>query len=154
MHSAPSVRFPVGRCGLYGALLALLAVLGAAVLGLWYGQDATPGDAWLGMAGGAAWAAWVLVALREWRRSPVGWLSWRALERRDPDEPAGIWYWHGESLPQAVPLRRVELTMDWQRAVLLRLHFSDAPARWIWADRARQPAAWNDLRRALVWDRA
>jgi hypothetical protein len=154
MHNAPSVRFPVGRCGLYGGLLALLAVLGAAALGLWYGLDATPGVAWQGVAGGVMWSTWAIGALWAWRRSPEGHLKWTALERRDPEAPAGAWHWHSESCPEGVPLLSVELMMDWQGAMLLRVHPTGAPIRWIWAERARNPALWNDLRRALLSARA
>ncbi|MBU7573181.1 MAG: hypothetical protein KAF64_07500 [Hydrogenophaga sp.] len=154
MHNAPSVMFPVGRCGLYGVLLALLAVLGAAVLGLWYGLDATRGAAWSGVLGGTLWSIWVMGALWVWRRSPVGHLKWNALERRDPEAPAGVWHWYSESCAESVPLQRVERVMDWQGIVLLRLHSADAPARWIWAERGRNPALWNDLRRALISARA
>lgn len=44
--------------------------------------------------------------------------------------------------------------MDWQDIALLRLHHAHAFARWIWVERARNPALWNDLRRALVSARA
>ena len=142
--------FPVGRCGLYGVLLATLAMLGAAALGLSYWLDATSSAAWPGMAGGVLWSMWVVFALGSWRRSPVGRLRWNALERRDPEAPAGAWHWHGKSCPEGVPLQRVELMMDWQGAVLLRVHHADTSACWIWVERARDPARWNDLRRALI----
>lgn len=150
MHNAPSVKFPVGRCGLYGVLLALLGVLGAVALGLWCALDATPRTFWLGLVGGVLGAIWGIGALRAWRRSPVGQLKWNALERPDLEAPAGAWRWHSDSCPGGMPLQRVELMMDWQGAVLLRLHCADAPARWIWAERGRNPALWNDLRRALA----
>lgn len=150
MHNAPSVMFPVGRCGLYGVLLALLGLLCAAALGLWCVLDAAPRAPWLGVAGGALWAIWVIGARRAWRRSPVGQLKWSALEKPDLDAPAGVWRWQSDSCPEGMPLQRVEMMMDWQGAVLLRLHFADKPPRWIWAERGRNPALWNDLRRALV----
>jgi hypothetical protein len=47
-------------------------------------------------------------------------------------------------------LQRVEMVLDLQGRALLRLHNADALARWVWVERARNPALWNDLRRALV----
>jgi hypothetical protein len=44
----------------------------------------------------------------------------------------------------------VELVVDLQTRVLLRLHNADALTRWVWAERARNPERWHDLRRALV----
>lgn len=150
MHNAPSVKFPVGRCGLYGVLLGALAVLSGAVLGLWYSFDGAPGVSWVGVAGGLLWLAWVSFALRAWRRSPVGQLRWSASERRDPGMPPGTWHWHPNTCPDSVPLDRVELVMDGQAVALLRLQLANASACWVWVERARDPAHWNDLRRALV----
>lgn len=150
MRNAPSVRFPVGRCGLYGALLGCLAALSIGVLGLWCWLDGAPGVARAGAVGCLLWLAWVVVAWRSWLRSPVGQLRWSASERFDPAGPPGVWHWHSESCPEGAPLRRVERVMDWQVAALLRLQPADAPARWVWVERARQPAQWNDLRRALA----
>jgi len=154
MHNAPSVMFPVGRCGLYGVVLLLLAALGAGALGLWWLIGATPRTFWLGVAGCALWVVWAAFALWTWRHSPVGQLRWNALERLDLVAPPGSWHWHGESCPEGAPLQRVELMMDWQDIALLRLHHAHAFARWIWVERARNPALWNDLRRALVSARA
>jgi len=150
MHSAPSVRFPVGRCGLYGVLLVLLAVLGGLVLGLWFVLDGAPGVSTAGVAGGLLWLTWVCFVWREWRRSPVGQLRWSASERHSLGASPGAWRWHSESCAEGVPLRRVVLAVDWQSVALLRLQPSEAPACWVWVERTRNPALWNDLRRALV----
>lgn len=150
MRNAPSVRFPVGRCRLYGVLLGFLAALSGVVLGLWCLLDGAPGFSWPAVAGTVLWLLWGASAVRAWWRSPVGQLRWSASERRDPGMPPGIWHWHSAPSPDGEPLQRVERVMDWQGAALLRLHPADAPARWVWVERHRDPAHWNDLRRALM----
>jgi hypothetical protein len=43
----------------------------------------------------------------------------------------------------------LELVLDLQSLALLRLRNRDVASSWIWVERARSPARWNDLRRAL-----
>lgn len=148
MRSAPSVRFPVGRCALYGVTLTFLACLSAGILGAWLWLDARTSTSWLGAVGVAWWLGWVVFALWTWRRSPVGHLRWTAQETHGP--APGVWYWHSVSCPEGAQLQRVELMVDLQGVALLRLHNADALTRWIWVESARHPAGWNDLRRALV----
>jgi hypothetical protein len=150
MRNAPSVMFPVGRCVLFGVLLALLAGLGASALGAWWWLDARASASWLGLAGTVWWLIWVVFAVWTWRHSPVGQLRWSALGKRDPAASPGVWHWHSVSCPEGAQLQRVELMVDLQGFALLRLHNADALARWIWVEHARHPAHWNDLRRALV----
>lgn len=154
MYNAPSVMFPVGRCGFYAGALSLLALLAALVLGMWWGTAAEARSTWWGWAGAACWLAWVGFAAWSWQRSPTGQLAWNGLGRADPTARAGMWLWHSASCPEGAPLRRVETVLDLQDRALLRLHNADALARWVWVERARDPARWNDLRRALVAARA
>ena len=144
MRSAPSVSFPVGRCRFYGWVLVALAAVGALVLGAWSVYAASQ-RVWHGVWGAAAWAVWLFFAAWSWWRSPTGQLSWEAHA-----QTRGGWMWCSASCPEGAPLQRVELVADRQTRVLLRLHNADALTRWVWAERARNPERWHDLRRALV----
>lgn len=148
MHSAPSVVFPVGRCIWYGVMFAVLAVLGVCALGAWW---------WLsgwrygsGFAGALLWTTWACFAAWTWRHAPVGQLRWNGPSRHGDDVSMGSWYWHSAACPEGAVLRRVERVLDLQVVALLRLHNADALARWVWVERARDPARWMRLRRALV----
>lgn len=151
MHNAPSVMFPVGRCIWYGLALAILALIGACALGAWFWFDAPHERApWPGLAGMALWLAWATLAVRAWRQAPMGRLSWNASERGDAHARNGAWYWHSATSPEGTALRGVERVLDLQVFALLRLHEADAFTHWVWVERARDPARWNALRRALV----
>jgi toxin CptA len=152
MRNAPSVMFPVGRCGFYAGLLVLLAVLGAWVMGAWWWTTTDLRAAWMVPAGAMLWLAWVAFAVWSWRRSPTGQLRWDALSAGE--ESAGGWLWYSASCAEGAPLQRVEVMLDLQNLALLRLHNADALARWVWVERARDPVRWNDLRRALASTRA
>lgn len=158
MRNAPSVVYPVGRCLFHGILLALLGVLGLLVLVAWwwYGAEAppTPGVSsreWTALAGLGLWVGWVVFAWRSWQRSPVGHLHWDALATVDDEHPRkGIWRWRSDAYREGAPLRRLELALDLQDRVLLRLRNPDAAGSWVWVERASDPARWGDFRRALM----
>lgn len=66
------------------------------------------------------------------------------------DVSMGSWHWYSAACPDGAVLRRVEWVLDLQVVALLRLHNADALARWVWVERARDPAQWMMLRRALT----
>ncbi|MGE0348809.1 hypothetical protein [Hydrogenophaga sp.] len=144
MRSAPSVSFPVGRCRFYLWFLLTLAALGVLVLGAWVVYAASHRQ-WHGLWGAALWGSWLLFAAWSWWRSPTGLLSWEAQA-----QPPGGWAWRSTACVEGAPLQRVDLVVDLQTRVLLRLHGADARTRWVWAERAKNPGRWHDLRRALV----
>lgn len=157
MRNAPSVLYPVGRCVFYARLLGLIGVLGMAVLVLagWSARGPEGGavstaTAWVG---GGLWLLWLGFAGWSWRRAPVGQLQWDALAPGTrPDARPGAWRWRSEAYQDGAVLRRVELMLDLQNRVLLRLHNPDAATSWVWLERSRDPARWDDLRRALMAD--
>lgn len=158
MRIAPSVVYPVGRCAFYVRLLALLGGLGLLVLAVWWWpllvkhpQVAPRGDWLAGLAGWVLWLVWMAFAWHSWRRSPTGRLQWDALAAADDEPPrTGAWRWQSGACRDAAPLQRVDLVLDLQDRALLRLRNPDAASRWVWVERASDPARWNDLRRALV----
>lgn len=152
MHNAPSVIFPVGRCALYAGLLGALAALGGLVLAAWWIYAPVP--TWAGSMASAVWLMWVAFALGSWRRMPQGRIAWRATERRAVAAMPGQWHWLSAACPEGAPIERVELVLDLQVCLLLRLHNADSLTRWVWVERNRDPAHWTELRRALWAARA
>ena len=154
MRSAPSVVYPVGRCAFYARLLLFLGVLGLLNLWVWWQGQIAPLHAAEGsgafLVGLGLWIAWAVFAWRSWWRSPEGQLQWDAQAAGEDDQArAGGWRWRSDAYRDGVSLRGVELVLDLQGLALLRLRNRDAASSWIWVERARSPARWNDLRRAL-----
>lgn len=149
MRNAPSVSYPVGRCAFHGCLL-LLTGLAAAVAGVlwWLLSWAPPG--WLGGLGVGVWAIWAALALRSWRRVPTGCLQWDAHASADTVRTGnGCWRWSGSEGEPVLTLDTVQTVLDAQGVMLLRLTTPAGPCQWVWVDRARDLARWDDLRRAL-----
>jgi len=155
VRNAPSVLYPVGRCAFYARVLMLLAVLGLAVLaaGWWHGRGLAGGAfrTAVGGVGVGLWLLWLGFAWWSWRRAPIGQLQWDALAADSSLRAnAGAWRWRSEAYQEGAVLLRVDLMLDLQTRVLLRLHNPDRATSWVWLERCRDPARWDDLRRALV----
>ena len=134
MHSAPSVRYPVGRSPFAGAFLLLTWLLGAVAAVLWWAQDDgwRPATAALLLACVGAAAAW------GWWHSPVGTLAW---------DGEG-WNW---STPAGLEAGEPDPCLDLQHRLLVR--WNGTRRRWLWLERASGAERWDDLRRA-VYSRA
>ena len=137
MHGAPSVSYPVGRSALVGVLLLAVWSLGlvACIAFAWQGASVSrlAAAAVACLASGAWVGAW-------WWRQPAGLLAW----------DTATWSW-SEGDPD-VRTGALEVVLDLQSLLLLRWS-SPGRARWLWAERARLPARWDALRRA-VYSRA
>jgi hypothetical protein len=154
MRNAPSVMYPVGRCAFYARLLAGLGLLGLLGLaaGAWGAR--APSGIMQFLAGGVLWLLWLGFVVWSWRRTPVGQLHWDAQSQGVvPESKPGAWRWRSEAHQEVDMLQRVELLLDLQRLVLIRLRHPDGATSWVWAEKARDPARWDDLRRALVSNR-
>ncbi len=151
MRNAPSVIYPVGRCAFYAHLLLCLAVLGglALILGAVATTDSTARTTGFGV-GASLWLLWLGFAVWSWRRTPVGRLHWDAMaDGAAPGRKAGAWRWHSDAGQDGALLQRVEPMLDLQTRMLLRLRNPDAATRWVWVEQNRDPARWDDLRRAV-----
>ena len=137
MHGAPSVSYPVGRSLLVGALLLAVWSFGlfACIVFAWQGASSPR----LAAAAGACVASGAWVG-RWWWRQPAGLLAW----------DSAAWSW-SEGDPD-VRTGSLEVVLDLQSLLLLRWR-APGRARWLWAERARLPARWDALRRA-VYSRA
>jgi len=138
MHAAPSVTYPVGRSLFAGGLYGLAAAAGVAVAVVWSAQADAPG--WRQALALASVLACGGFALRAWWRSPSGVLRW---------DGSG-WSWEeGGCVAPGHP----ETALDLQNRLLLRWRPGSGRVRWLWLERARAPAHWDALRRA-VYSRA
>jgi len=156
MRNAPTVLYPVGRCAFYARLLVGLGALGLTALlaAGWYSGESAGPPAWRGpaaLAGAGLWLLWVVCAWWSWQHAPRGQLQWDALAASaDAGTQVGAWRWRSEAYQEGAVLQRVELMLDLQSRVLLRLHNPDAATSWVWLERRQDPARWDDLRRALL----
>ncbi|WP_332739705.1 hypothetical protein [Hydrogenophaga sp.] len=156
MYNAPSVVYPVGRCVFHALLLTIIGLVSAAVgalflLGLVQRLDHSWG--WTAvLACVLLWMAWVAVAATSWLRSHQGTLEWDSNTVLD-EGGAGAWLWSDPSSSESVALSQMEWVLDLQNRILLRFRSVSTGQRWIWLERSRHPARWNDLRRALVSSR-
>jgi hypothetical protein len=143
-RSAPSVSYPVGRCRFRAWLLA---VLGAGItLALASAAEVlTPLYRWGLGALLLAWWAWVAVLAR---RPVQGRLAWQ----RPLLDEQGHWSWSPARLrsegSDLAPLA-VDLRLDLQRCMLLRLSGPRGVPRWVWVEQGKALADWLALRRAV-----
>ena len=142
MHSAPAVRFPVGRSRFQMMVLAGTWLLGVAGCAYWV-TDAEVAD-WRQaitltmLLVGGWWAVWQL------KQSPLGELKWEGQHWVLQLAPTS----HMTALPQALA-GDVSLHVDFQFFMLLS--FKDLARRtyWLWLDRSGSQSRWLALRRAV-----
>ena len=143
-YHAPPVSYPVGRCFWEGGVLLglCLLLLGTLLTAATVGADPRehPAAARFLVLGLLGWCLAAALAFRHWRRSPQGQLRWAR----------GQWTWSADGANDAHLLSAIELAWDGQTLLLLRLHAPSAVPRWVWLERQRDVARWDDLRRA-VW---
>lgn len=134
---APPVSYPLGPDLALAAWLCLLWLVAAVVSAMWLWAAGSGSDRpWLGVA------ALLLTGLClrwGWLRIPRGQLQW----------DGQTWTWLSASYPAGTRVAGVEVLLDLQRLMLIRMH-NEAGARWlVWAAAAAQPGQWLDLRRAV-----
>lgn len=141
MHSAPSVRYPLGAALLAARLSAALLGLNLLVLALWWQQSTSDQALW---PQALAWVTLLLtagLAQRSLHRQARGELHWEQQQ----------WHWCDASGQHRSGTLTLEL--DAQRVLLLRF-VATAPAPratcWFWLEQRSRPSAWHDLRRAVL----
>ena len=136
MHSAPAVSFPVGSSRAARLLLSMFWLAGALGAVLSVGGLDVRAFLLLGcvlLAGGLAW--------RFGGHRQVGLLRF----------DGQYWSWSGQGAAQAAA--RVQVGLDFQVLMLLRLVEAGRSQRWLWLERRTDPSRWTALRRA-VYSRA
>ncbi len=141
---APSVSYPVGRCRFWEGCLAGL-VLGVGTLSAFL-LASLPLGAWLMLA--AAGLVWMAAAARSGRRQARGVLRFGGASGQ-----GGGWRWSADAADEGVALDAVEASLDLQGRMLLHLKGAAGVPSWVWVERARAPANWLALRRAIAADR-
>ena len=147
------MSYPVGPCVLYGRLLLITWLLGAAVAcgHAWHAARA-PLGALLLLGLSAGWAC------RAWRAAPSGRLCWAGADGwawqsgDQPDEQPGEGA--GEESGQTsgpADLERCAPVVVWRGGHHLLLHWAAGPRRlrWLWIERRRDPARWEAFCRAV-----
>lgn len=148
MRNAPSVSYPVGRSAFQAGVIVVLGLLGALALllpRLWC--PAVPG--WVWAVGAILWLLWCAWAGLGWRRTPSGRLHWDVRALPTAGTRAGVWRWLPDGAP-AVELQALDWVWDAQVVVLARPHSPGQRVPWLWLEGWREPARWDDLRRALT----
>lgn len=141
MHSAPSVFYPVERSRGAASVLAAAWLCAVAAHVLWWLAQAA--NAGAQAAGLLALLLSAALAVHSWRSLQPGHLAW------DGDG----WHW-AEAGRGPSPGWRLDVGLDLQRALLLRLRDAGGVTRWLWLERSADPARWDDLRRAVCAHRA
>lgn len=141
MRHAPSVIYPVGRSR---AVIALVAgVWSIGICGVVLTSVQLPEVGWRQ----AVLAACAIVA---------GLVAWRGLPSHSDRHlvfDGQHWSVGSDSLAPAPQIVAVEVALDLQFVMLLRLSTSMRSVRWLWLSRHPMPSRWRDLRRA-VYSRA
>ena len=119
--------------------LAIYALAGAAALITWALWGAGNQSAAVALSA-VLWLVCSLLALWFWRTAPCGTLLWNGT------------HWTLES-PQGValcaPCNSLQVPLDLQQRLWLRLQPDTGRALWLWLERRSQPARWDDVRRAV-----
>ncbi len=132
---APAVRYPLVRSARLGGALAAMAALDGALLAAWALSDAAPAMLPLGAAL-AVWALACLCAWHFWVHSPCGVLVWSGQ------------CWSMEAASGVQPVA-VQVHLDLQSFLWLRLRREGLRPRWVWLERDTAAGHWPDLRRAV-----
>ena len=118
------------------------------------------GSIWF--AGFGACSAWAVQAPLSWRHGVAAGclllcavacaMAWRGMAVGTLRWDGELWWW-AEATGVERPVE-VGLRLDVQDAMLFSLSAAPAATRWGVAERARLPARWSDLRRAVHGQRA
>lgn len=138
-HTAPPVQYPVARSRWLAFALAMYACAGGLALLAWAAVGAAAQWGWISAVAGL-WVVCSALAGWFWCASLCGTLVWSGGD------------WTLES-PQGValcaPCISLQVHLDLQRRLWLRLQPDTGHALWLWLEWRSQPARWDDLRRAV-----
>ena len=131
MYSAPSVSYPVGRSRDAARLLWTIWAAGACCAGAASYQFDSIG-----------WRQGLLLACVALAGFAV---------RRMLASPPAVLAFDGQhwSLSGAASLASVDIAIDLQSLLLVRLTVAAGASQWRWLERRADPSRWQDLRRAL-----
>jgi hypothetical protein len=132
MHAPPAVSFSVGRSTVHGCCLAAALLLALVVGALWLDQGADPG--WRQVLYLLLLLVTSGLAVRQWRRAPIGQLQW--------DGRA----WHWSTWPDAAC--SITVRLDGQTWLLVSLRSEAGSTLWLWLERQTEVTNWPALRRA------
>jgi hypothetical protein len=134
MYRPPAVRYEVARSRWYAVAVIALCAWGALTTAHFVLQTSSWVFQWavgVTLVSAAFWSAW------GWTHAPQGTLRWDGAH----------WHW---SAWDDVPVERLQLLMDWQFVVVLRLRSESGQHFLLWLERRRPHTTWRAMRRALV----
>ena len=132
MHAPPAVSISVGRSTVHSRCLAAALLLALVVGALWLDQGADPG--WRQVLYLLLLLVTSGLAVRQWRRAPIGQLQW--------DGRA----WHWSTWPDAAC--SLQVCVDGQSWLLASLRSEAGSTLWLWLERQSDVVSWPALRRA------
>lgn len=110
------------------------------------------------LLGSLGCAGWVIVQPGSWRVAAAGvlvigvgygaWSSWAKMTSGQLIWDGTVWFWEGVGYQSGRTPQTLEVVLDLQTALLLRLENQAGAALWLWAERSLMPERWLDLRRA------
>jgi hypothetical protein len=134
MYNAPAVTYPVGRSHFQIGLTLAVGLAGGAALAAWWQMSAEHG-----LVHGLGWVLWLAFCC---------WAVWRSLHT-----PAVQLTWDGQDWRLQAGALSVLVTpqviLDVQHSLLLYLRPETGFAVWLWPAQQSQPERWLALRRAL-----
>lgn len=144
MYNAPAVSFPVVRSYFLASLLGVIWAIGTAALVLVAAMPHQPH--WLLGVAITLCAVVGLLALAQWRKSPIGLLRWdRQVWTFTPAQAA---------TDAAVALQAISVALDLQKLVLVSFRLPTGQRLWLWLESGSDKRLWRVLRRALyAWPR-
>lgn len=150
MRQPPPVEYLLDRCWPLAALLVVGGLLPLAQALFWWQSQAMSFDQLLPVGAvvvpALVWSGW---AWRVWRLWPKGRLRWVPGQTRPGGGgPGARWCWRDLPTGEEQELLGVDVALDLQTHVLLRLKPAQGRALWVSASRAADPGRWLDLRRA------
>lgn len=150
MRQPPQVDYLLDRCWPLAAFLVVGGLLPLAQVLLWWQSQTMSSD--LRLLVGAVvvpalvWSGW---AWRVWSHWPTGRLRWVPGQASPGDGGSGgCWRWRDLPTGEERDLLGVDVALDLQAHVLLRLKPVRGRALWVSASRTSDPGRWLDLRRA------
>jgi hypothetical protein len=139
MRNAPAVSYPVARSVLAAWAVASLWTV-AALCTLLVATKAGQG-AWVSAAAIVSCLLLGLAALVQWRKSPVGVLSW--------DRKQWQFARVGTGVVEPMALQQISVRLDFQWVILVTFCTPSGPNLWIWLNKNADGTHWRRLRCAL-----
>ena len=141
MRGAPAISIKVGRSWLHLFAVAALWILGVAVCLAFFQSQHFEARRMLMTLMSLNVVLLGVIAFLGWWCAPCGLLRWDGKD----------WHWSGFG---HVRVRRLLLTADFQKEMLVRVSAENGAVAWLWLNSRSAKQQWIPLRRAVIDSRA